>query len=76
MSKMGAVWQVAKREMKERGRSKAYLITSLFTILIVAGIVVLPSFFESGTDEYTIGSVGEGNRDIVDASEQIANASD
>ena len=76
MSKAGAVWQVAKREMKERGRSKAYLITSLFTILIVAGIVILPTLFESGTNEYSIGSVGGGNEAIVDASEQIANAND
>jgi len=76
MSGMGAVWQVAKREMKERGRSKAYLLTSLFTILIVVGIVVIPTFFEGGTSEYEVGSVGEGNAEIVDAAIQIGNAGD
>lgn len=67
---------VAAREIRERSRSKAYRITSILTLLIVVGIIVVPTFFAGGTTEYDVGSVGDGNEEIVLAAELIGNAGD
>ena len=74
MSAFSTARVVAGREIKERSRSKAYRITSILTLLIVVGIIVIPTFFGDSTDEYTVGSVGEGNEEIVEAAEAIGNA--
>jgi ABC-2 type transport system permease protein len=71
---LGAIWEIARREIRERGRSKAYLLTSLITLVLVIGIIVVPTFFDSGTDDYTVGSIGPGNAEIITAAEQIGNA--
>jgi len=76
MSPMGTVWQIAYREIKERGKSKAYLITTVLTLLIVVGLVVIPGLIGGGTSEYTVGSVGEGNEPIISAAAQLGNAAD
>ncbi len=76
MTPLRATWEIARREIRERGRSKAFLLTSLITLLLVAGIIVIPTLIGGGTDEHTVGSVGEGNKAIVEAAEQIANAGD
>ncbi|HSO49714.1 MAG TPA: ABC transporter permease, partial [Acidimicrobiia bacterium] len=73
---MGTVWQIASREIRERGRSKAYLLTTLLTLLLVVGLVVVPSLIGGGTSEYTVGSVGEGNEPIISAAELLGNATD
>jgi ABC-2 type transport system permease protein len=76
MSDLGVAWQVARRELTERGRSKAYLLTTLITLLVVVALIVLPSIFGGGTDEYQVGSVGQGNTQIIEAGELLANAND
>lgn len=76
MTGFGAMWQVALREITERARSKAYLITTAATILIVLALIVLPDMFGGGTDESTVGSVGEGNEAIVTTAVDLANAND
>jgi len=73
---VSGAWQVAARELRERGKSKAYLITSGLILLIVVALVVVPRFLDKGTDVYAFGLVGEGNGPILAAVEQLANASD
>jgi ABC-2 type transport system permease protein len=76
MSDLGVAWQVARRELTERGRSKSYLLTTLITLLVVVALIILPSLFGGGTDEYDVGSVGEGNSEIIEAGELLTNAND
>lgn len=76
MSGLATLWQVAMREIKERFRSKAYLITSGLTILLVLGLIGLPQIFGSDTEELTIGSVGSGNEDIIATAVDLGNAND
>lgn len=76
MSSMSIVWQIARREIRERGRSRAYLITSALTLLIVVGLVVVPGIIGGGTSEYTIGALGQGNDAIATAAESLGNAKD
>jgi len=76
MSSMRTVWRIAMREIREHGRSKSFLITTVVTFLLVGALVVLPGLIGGGTEESTVGSVGEGNEPIVVAAEQLGNASD
>ena len=76
MSGFTALWRVAQREMSERVRSKAYLITTGLTFLIVLALIGLPTVFGSDTEESTVGSVGEGNEAIVTTAVDLGNAND
>jgi ABC-2 type transport system permease protein len=76
MSSMRTVWQIAMREIREHGRSKSFLITTVVTFLLVAALVIVPGLIGGDTSEYTVGSIGEGNEPIVAAAEQLGNASD
>lgn len=76
MSGLAAFWQVAWREIGERIRSKAYLITTGLTVLIVIGLIVVPSQFGAETTESTVGSVGAGNEEIVATAVELENAGD
>jgi len=76
MNKYAVVKEVALREIRERGRSKAYLLTSILTIVIVLGLIIVPILFAGGTDEYEIGSVGEGNTAVVETAILVGNAGD
>lgn len=73
MTTLSSIRLVALREIKERGRSKAYLITSLITGLVVIGLIVLPGLFGDDTETYEVGSVGEGNTAIVETAVVLAN---
>lgn len=76
MTGMATLWQVALREITERARSKAYLLTTAFTILIVLGLIFIPGFFGSDTETSTVGSVGAGNDEIVSTAVDLGNAND
>lgn len=76
MTGFGTLWQVALREITERIRSKAYLITTALTVLIVLGLIVAPTVVGSDTTESTIGSVGEGNDVIISTAVDLGNAND
>ncbi len=67
---------VALREMKEGIRSKTFLITTAFTILFMAAIVVLPQVLGGGTQRHSVGLLGEGGAAIVDAAVRLGNAAD
>ena len=76
MNGLGTMWMVARRELRERGRSKSFLITTIVTLVIVVGLVVLPEVIGGGTSEYQVGSIGEGNEAIIEAAELLGNAED
>lgn len=76
MTGLSAVWQVALREIRERLRSRAYIITTTLTILIVLALVVLPSFLSSDTDMSRVGVIGQGNDVIVNTAVALGNAND
>jgi ABC-2 type transport system permease protein len=70
------VWLVALREMRERGRSRTFVVTSVVTLLLVVGLILVPPMLTGGTNEYRLGLVGDGNGAIVDATERLATAAD
>jgi ABC-2 type transport system permease protein len=76
MKSFSSVWLVATREIRERGRSKPYLITSAVTILMVLAIIIVPGFFGDSTQQYNIGSVGQGNTEIIETAMVLGNIND
>ena len=71
-------WQglalVARREVRERGRSKSFLISLVLTVVVVAGVFVVPQLLGRGADTHRIGTVGAGNEPVVGAAEELAAA--
>jgi ABC-2 type transport system permease protein len=51
-------WLVAAREMRERSRSRAFLASLIVMVVVVAGIIVLPSLLSSGGGIKDIGVTG------------------
>ena len=45
MSRTRAIWLVARRELLERGRSRAFLLSVLLSIGLIALVAVLPTIF-------------------------------
>lgn len=52
------VWLVARREWNQRVRTRAFQISTLVSILIVAAIILVPDMYGGGTKERTVGVVG------------------
>lgn len=76
MTALATIRMVAWREIKQRAQSKAYLFTSLITILFVLGIILVPGFFGESTESYKVGSVGPGNEAIIETAVVLGTASD
>ena len=57
MSRWRSIWLVAKREILERGRSRGFIFSVLFTTLLVVGAFVVPTLLFGDEDTTTIGVV-------------------
>ena len=68
-----AVFLVARREFIERGRSKAFLISTAFTLVLIAAVVVVPTLIggDDGTT-WTVGSVGAVDPGVTTDIEALA----
>lgn len=60
------------RELRQRGRSKAYLISGAFMLVLLGAVIVLPGLLRSDTVDAQIGTLGIGNDSIVEAARTIA----
>ena len=77
MSFWSDVWLVASREIRERGRSRTFLVSAgLAIVLVVGGIAAAAALRPDGTaPDYQIGLVGEAPSDLSRALELTASAS-
>lgn len=71
MNSFHAVRLVAWRELRERGRSRAYIISTIFTLIIVVGAFAVPALINGGPTTHQVGLVGAGGEPIVDTARQI-----
>jgi ABC-2 type transport system permease protein len=73
-----STWETLKlvvvRELVERGKSKAFLFSSLFTVLLLLAAIALPVFLGQRAQSYEVGVVGTGNSQIVEAALALGNA--
>lgn len=67
-----AVLLVAGRELRERARSKAYIISTIFTLILLVGAIVVPGLVGDDVSTIEIGLVGEEGRQIVVVAEELA----
>ncbi|HEY5013508.1 MAG TPA: ABC transporter permease [Acidimicrobiia bacterium] len=71
-------WLVAVREMRERSRSRAFRASIVVMILVVVGVIVLPSLFTTSGGAKDIGLTGSIPNDlprtIKDQSAALGNA--
>lgn len=74
MTGLTGMWMVAKRELRERGRSKSFVISCVVTLVLVIGALIVPQLLGGEPTTHEIGAVGKGNDSIVDAAQSLANA--
>lgn len=68
---MKNLWLVTARELRERGRSKGFILSSVLTVAIILGIILIPLALGGDAATFEIGSVGAGNDEIVEAARQF-----
>jgi ABC-2 type transport system permease protein len=69
---IGGLLLVAKRELRERGRSKSFIISCVVTLVLVAAALVIPQLIGGDAATHQIGVVGEGNDPVVQAARDLA----
>ena len=57
MSRWRSVWLVAKREILERGRSRGFVFSVLFTTVLVVGSFIVPTLLFGDEETTRIGLV-------------------
>lgn len=63
---------VAMRELKTRGTSKPYIISTIFTVVVLLAAIILPGIFGGGGSTYEVGVAGEGESVVAAAGELAA----
>ncbi len=60
MKGLRPIWMVARRELRERFKSRTYRITTVILLLIVLGAIVIPQMVGDGDGTtYDLGLVGD-----------------
>lgn len=67
MSGLAQSWLVARREMRERVRSRAFQLSMAVVLLLVVGAIALPSLLEPGTGTSDVGLAGTGPAGLDEA---------
>ena len=55
MNDVRQTWLVAAREIRERGRSRAFLVSLLLMLLAVAAAIALPALLDNGAGTKDVG---------------------
>lgn len=74
MTGAGATLLVARREAVERARSRAFIVSTVVTIVLLGGIVALQVLLDPGPPEYRIGLAGDAPPALEAALEATAAA--
>ena len=56
MSRLRSIWLVARREIIERGRSRGFLLSVLFTTALVVGSIIVPSILFDDDEPTQVGA--------------------
>jgi ABC-2 type transport system permease protein len=76
MSGLRATWLIARREATERARSKAFLASTIVTVLLLGAVVTVVVITDTGPPSYNIALVGESPSGLTAALNAAAVASD
>ena len=67
MSRRRAIWLVARRELLERGRSRAFLLSLLLSVAIIGAGIILPGLIGGGAGQRHLGVVGSAPAGLTDS---------
>ena len=67
MSRTRAIWLVARRELLERGRSRAFLFSLILSVAIIVAGIFLPSLIGGPAGRQHLGVVGTAPAGLVDS---------
>ena len=76
MNGLRATWLIARREATERARSKAFLASTIVTVLLLGAVVTVVALTDTGPPNYNIALVGESPTGLTAALNAAAIASD
>jgi len=76
MNGLRATWLIARREATERARSKAFLASTIVTVLLLGAVVTVVVITDTGPPSYNIALVGESPSGLTAALNAAAVASD
>jgi len=76
MNGLRATWLIARREATERARSKAFLASTIVTVLLLGAVVTVVVITDTGPPSYNIALVGESPTGLTAALNAAAVASD
>ena len=71
MSGLQGLWLVTARELKVRGRSKAYLLSGAFVLVLLGAAILLPQLLGGGPVIHQVGVLGQGSEPIVAVAESV-----
>lgn len=60
-------WLVARREIRERGRSRGFRFGLLLMVAVVVALIIVPALFDGGTGSRTVGVAGATPRLLTSA---------
>lgn len=72
MTTLQAIRLVTARELRERARSKAFIGSGLFTLLLLAAVIVVPSLMDGGEESYEVGTLGAESPSLLVVAETLA----
>lgn len=72
LSPFAALALVTGRELRERGRTRSYLLSGAITLLLVAALILLPVLLDDPDVTYEVGTLGEGGAELLSAAEALA----
>lgn len=75
MSRFRATWLIASREARERARSKAFLASTLVTVVLLGGIIAVATLADSGPQHYDVALIGDSPTSLDDTLSLAATAS-
>ncbi len=73
MTSVETLWLITVREIRERLRSKAFVISAVLTLVLLLAAIALPTVIARRTATYTVGLVGSANEAIVDSALSLGN---
>ena len=76
MTSFEAIRLVTVREMRERARSKAFIGSGIFTLLLLVAIIALPALLDGGEKTYEVGTLGQERPSLLAVAETLAVESD
>jgi ABC-2 type transport system permease protein len=76
MSRWRSIWLVARREIVERGRSRGFIFSVLFTTAIVVGSFLVPALLFSDTEVVRIGIVQPAPAALESTIQTVATGAD